>query len=780
MFENMRSLFSSLVAETAVRAPNNSLLGILLFLVVIGIGFFLFWRRVQPLVKLIRQGQPEDRSDQIGKRVGFFLTGWIFQKKLFRKLVPGTIHALLFWGFLIINVGVLYSIFYGMFPVHLPILSSRPLAVIIDLFLIVVLLSLVYFGIRRLFIKPRYLTMSKDGFIVITFITLSVVFEFLIEAFAWRASPSPETGYAFLGRRLGELLIPAASNWPTANEAPQNVRDLAQTLWSVFWWAKIVNVMVFLVYIPTSKHFHVITTIFNTFFQSTKPKGQLAKVENIEDLEHYGKSKVEDFTWKDLLDTTACTECGRCTQVCPANATGKPLNPKKIIIDLKTQLFNQSHIPLVGHSVSVGGTRNDGGENLDATVQAQAGTIVTTEGAADGGGAAYPPLPPLVGGMITQDELWACTTCRACMTECPVFIEHVPKIVDMRRYLVMEESEFPPEVTSLFNNLERNGNPWQIRPDERMEWASKMPFDIRVLAEMDEGQDVDILLWVGCMGALDQRNKKITQNLATIMEEAGLNWAILGPEESCTGDPARRIGNEYLFQMLADQNVETLNGYKEKHHLKKIVTACPHCMNSLKNDYPAFGLHFEVIHHTQLVASLIEEGKLTTGAGLDGKKVTYHDPCYLGRYNDVYDAPRFVLNSLGDGLKKATATLPGADGGSNPAASGPSKIEFVEMPRNKSKSFCCGGGGGRMWMEEHIGTRINETRVQEAVNTGADVVAASCPFCISMFEAAITNKDIGDKFKVMDITELVQASKQPRTAVSGAQSSSGSSPAPEE
>jgi Fe-S oxidoreductase len=743
-------------AEGNVRAPNNSIIGILIFLLVLGASLAVFAWRVKPLVQAIAQGKPENRLDNIPRRASFLLTGWLFQKKMFRRLVPGLAHAFLFWGFLIVNIGVVYSIFHGMFPVDLPILSSRPVAIMVDLFIAIVLITIVYFAIRRAFLKPKYLTITKDGWIVLTLISTGLIFELLIEAFAWRAVPKPENGYYPIGRRLGELLIPASANWPSPSEPPEAVRDTAQMLWTVFWWAKVATVAFFFTYLPTSKHFHVITSAIATFFQSTRPKGELKKVENIEDLEHYGANKVEDFTWHDLLDTTTCTECGRCTAVCPANQTGKPLNPKKIIIDLKQHVFAQSKIPLTGHGVGLGGTTNDDGKGIDYTVPIPTQWKIE-DGAADSGtppGATAPtPLPSLVGEMITHDELWACTTCRACMTECPVFIEHVPKIVDMRRYLVMEESEFPKEVQPLFTNLERNGNPWQIRPDERLEWVSKLEFEPRVLAELDEGDEVDILFWTGCMGALDQRNKKVIQNLATILEEAKLNWAILGPEESCTGDPARRAGNEYLFQMLAEQNVETLNDYKAKHKIKKIVTACPHCFNSLANDYPAFGLHFEVVHHTKLLAKLIEEGKIQAGDGLEGKKITYHDPCYLGRYNDIYDAPRFVLNSLGTGLKKA---------------------EVVEMPRNKSKSFCCGGGGGRMWMEEKIGTRVNQTRIQEAADTGAEIVAASCPFCVSMFEDGIKGKGLEDKLKVIEVTELLQMSRQQKQITVGAEAASPS------
>jgi Fe-S oxidoreductase len=712
-------------------APSNGPLGWLLFLVVVGTGFFLFGRRVAPLLKLIRQGKAENRTDQLTKRIGFFVTGWLFQKKLFRRPVAGTVHVILFWDFLLVNIGVLYSIFYGLFPIELPIIASRPVATIVDLSIVLIFFTTVYFGFRRAVLKPSYLTISKDGWIVITFINLSILTELLIEAFAWRAAPGVGTGLPPLGRRVGELLIPSAANWPSPTEAPQSVRELALHLWQLVWWTKIVVVLTFLVYIPTSKHFHVITTIFNTFFQNTQPKGALPNVENIEELEHYGKSKVEDFSWKDLLDTAVCTECGRCTQVCPANQTGKPLNPKKVIIDLKTQLFTQSAIPLVGHNVGLGAKHSTQGEALTATVVA--------EPAADSSSnLAIPTLPPLVGGMLTEDELWSCTTCRACMQECPVFIEHVPKIIDMRRFLVMEESSFPKEVTPLFNNLERNGNPWQQRNDERGDWTEKLPFEVKQLGALDEGAEIDVLFWVGCMGSFDARNKKVVQGLAMVLEEAGLNWGILGPEETCTGDPVRRIGNEYLYQMLAQQNIETINGYKESLKLKKIVTACPHCFNTIKNEYPQFGGHFEVVHHTQLVAQLVEEGRLKLSEEMDIKKITYHDPCYLGRYNDVYEAPRFVLNQLGSGLKK---------------------VELVEMPRHKDKSFCCGGGGGRAWMEEHIGTRVNQTRVQEAADTGAEVVAAGCPFCITMFEDGIKGKGLEGQLKVMDITELVELSK---------------------
>ncbi len=350
---------------------------------------------------------------------------------------------------------------------------------------------------------------------------------------------------------------------------------------------------------------------------------------------------------------------------------------------------------------------------------------------------------PLVGGAISEEALWACTTCSACMEICPVSIEHVPKIVDMRRHLVMEESEFPPEVTSLFNNIERNGNPWEISNDKRAEWAAGLDIPL-----MSEKPDADVLYWVGCMGSFDQRNKRVATAVAKILKAANVNFAILGPEESCTGDPARRIGNEYLWQMQAQQNIETLDSYgfnrtknaenghnghqngaaAPKH--RTIITACPHCFNTIANEYPQLGGDYEVVHHTVFIDKLLADEKLKLPEGFDQRKLTYHDPCYIGRYNGVYDEPRRVLTVLNSN-------------------------GVTEMGRNRNKSFCCGGGGGRAWMEEKIGKRVNQTRMKEALDTGAEVLAAACPFCITMFEDGIKGVEAEERFKVMDMAEIL-------------------------
>jgi len=458
-------------------------------------------------------------------------------------------------------------------------------------------------------------------------------------------------------------------------------------------------------------------------------------MENLEEREDYGVSKPEQFTWKQLLDGYACTECGRCNTVCPATNTGKPLYPKEIILGVKEALFVHSD-EILGENtlwskLGIAGVRADeNAREKEAHHQ------------------------PMVGGIISTEALWSCTSCRACMEICPVSIEHVPTIVDMRRHLVMEESDFPVEVTPLFNNIERNANPWEISNNTRAEWAAGL--DIPLMAE---NPDAEVLYWVGCMGSFDQRNKKVATAVAKILKAAHVNFAILGPEESCTGDPARRIGNEYLWQMMAQQNIEVLNGYglnvSEQQHAhatnghapgqsvasvagvvgvapihRTIITACPHCFNTIKNEYPQLGGNYEVVHHTVFIEKLLSEKKITLPAGFDQRKLTYHDPCYIGRYNDIYEEPRRVLSVL-------------------------NSQGVSEMRRHRSKSFCCGGGGGRAWMEEKIGKRVNQARVTEALETGAEVLAAACPFCITMFDDGVKGVEAQEQLQIEDISEIV-------------------------
>ena len=672
----------------------------------------LFSLRAGQLVTLLAKARPENRTDHIDDRIGEFFQNVLGQKGVLRDPLPGIAHFFTFWGFIVIQFGLLNLIlgaFNGTFPL---IGDNRVFAIILDVLVILVFFALIIFAIRRGLVRPKQLSSLLhgpwDGFIILGLILLVILTLALVEGFEFAAS----NGTAWTP--IGSVVGPWFSVAGTANDI---------VAYRFMWWLHIAVVLSFLIYLPRSKHLHLMATPFNIFFRSYKPKGALPLLENIEERDDYGVSKVEQFTWKQLLDGYACTECGRCNTVCPASNTGKPLFPKEIILGVKEALFVNSAAILGENSLysklGIAGIKADKTEEEKEAHH-----------------------EPMVGGIISTDALWSCTTCMACMEICPVAIEHVPKIVDMRRSLVMEESDFPAEVTSLFNNIERNGNPWEISNDKRAEWAAGM--DIPLLAENPEA---DVLYWVGCMGSFDQRNKQVATSVAKILKAAKVDFAILGPEETCTGDPARRIGNEYLWQTQAQQNIETLNGYgfnsaeQSNGHsasngtavaskTRTIITACPHCFNTIKNEYPQLGGNYEVVHHSVFIDTLRESGKLNLPEGFDERKFTYHDPCYIGRYNDVYDEPRRVLTVI-------------------------SSNGISEMGRNRNKSFCCGGGGGRAWMEEKIGTRINQNRVNEALETKAEVLAAACPFCITMFEDGVKGVEAEDKMKIEDISEII-------------------------
>ncbi len=588
--------------------------------------------------------------------------------------------------------------------------------------MIFVFIALLLFAFRRAVIHPKQLSSFLhgpwDGYIILGLIMLVILTLALVEGFQYAAYASAHgvvtANNSSAWTPVGTWLYP----WFGGLDA-----NTSTILYRVFWWLHIGVVMFFLIYLPRSKHLHLMATPFNVFFRNYSPKGALPLLENIEEREDYGVSKPVQFTWKQLLDGYACTECGRCNTVCPATNTLKPLYPKEIILGVKEALFAQSGEILGANSLY---------NRLGAAVVRADKTIAEKETHHE----------PMVGGIISNDALWACTTCRACMEICPVAIEHVPKIVDMRRHLVMEESAFPTEVTSLFNNIERNANPWEISNDKRADWAADLGIPL-----MAENPDADVLYWVGCMGSFDKRNQRVATAVAKVLKAAGVNFAILGPEESCTGDPARRIGNEYLWQMMAQQNIEVLDGYgfntstahDNGHHNgaaavvtkhRTILTACPHCFNTILNEYPQLGGNYEVVHHTVFIEKLMTDEKINLPENFDQRKLTYHDPCYIGRYNDIYDEPRHVLKVLNGN-------------------------EVTEMARHRNKSFCCGGGGGRAWMEEKIGKRINQTRVNEALDTGAEVLAAACPFCITMFDDGIKGVDAEEKMKIEDIAEIV-------------------------
>jgi Fe-S oxidoreductase len=479
--------------------------------------------------------------------------------------------------------------------------------------------------------------------------------------------------------------------------------------------------------------------------QPMKVDGKPLDFENIDELDEdaaLGVGKVEDFTWKGLLDFTTCTECGRCQSQCPAWNTDKPLSPKLLVMALRDNAHAKAPWLLASEEVRATGLEQAEGLSDHTKAAAAVEQLVGATGyqAGDPLGA-YTPYGP--DAVIDDDVLWSCTTCGACVEQCPVDIEHVDAIVDMRRYKNLIESAFPAELGTLFKNLEKNANPWGLAPRLRMDWAKGLDFEVpQVGADVEDLSEVDYLFWVGCAGAYEDRAKKTTRAVAELLHTAGVKFAVLGDGEACTGDSARRAGNEFLYQMLAQQNVETLNEVGAT----KIVVTCAHCFNTIKNEYPQLGGSYEVLHHTQLLNRLVRDKRLTPvarpdeapsdGAASTGRKVTYHDPCYLGRHNQVYAPPRELL-----------ATLPG--------------VEYAEMPRNQEKSFCCGAGGARMWMEEKLGTRINNNRTEEALATGADRIAIGCPFCKVMLSdglnAAIQDGKATDEVEVVDVAQMLLA-----------------------
>jgi Fe-S oxidoreductase len=640
-------------------------------------------RRAWLLFQLTRMGKPVDRLDDLPKRVemeGIVVLG---QRKLLQRLAPGIMHAFIFWGFLVLFttiVEALGMVFDPEFTIPL-VGHSGWLGAIQDAFMGLVLIGIVMaFTIRKIQRPDRFKGshLEEADFILIMILGVILTLAFLRGALiSLGESPYP-TAWTPISTGISHLFTPMS----------ERARD---TFRWIFLWAHLIVIFSFGVYVTYSKHLHIVTSAINVFFTKTRRRGYLRPLkidlESMDEDMSLGAATIKDLTWKEILDTYTCTECGRCQNSCPAWNTGKPLSPKLLIMNLRDQIMSE------------------GPKLLDA--KAEGGEIELT------------PLNPDV---VEDEVVWDCVTCGACVEECPVNIEHIDHIVDMRRNLVMAESRFPTEVGTLLRNIESSGNPWGMAQGTRGDWAKDL--GVRIL---DEGSEApEYLYWVGCAGSFDDRAKKISQAVVRVLQKAGLPFAILGPRESCNGDPARRVGNEYLYQTIVETNVATLNDHK----VRKIIVNCPHCFNTLGNEYPDFGGSYEVIHHTQLISRLMDEGRLRPTEEVDGL-LTYHDPCYLGRHNQVYDAPRKVLERI-----------PG--------------LRTVEMHRHKERAFCCGAGGARMWMEEPIGKRINMERTDEAVATGADSVGVACPYCLIMLDDGVKQKRT--ETEVLDIAQVVARS----------------------
>lgn len=657
----------------------------IIFIIIFAAAFAFLFYNLRRYTKYLLLGQKENRFDNIPQRIKNVLKIAFGQSKLLRDPTVGSIHFIIFWGFILFIFAVIEALiqgFYSPFTLEFlgPIYSA--ITIVQDIFGILVIISVLWALYRRFFMHIERLEVGTEGKMDAALILLLILFV-VVSMFGQNISLVAKKDFAlsaFEIRPISALLSPLffSSSGAAANLSFQ-----------IFWWLHVILVLVFMNYLPYSKHFHVITSIPNVFFKKIGKKQNALKTMDLEDeeAEQFGAADFEHLTWKQLLDGIACTECGRCTSVCPANQTGKLLDPRKIVVDIRKRTEEKAPLMLKG-------------------VEEQEGVLDKT----------------LVHDYISQDELWACTTCMACVQECPVTIEHVDSIVDMRRNLALMEGSIPQETNNVFKNLETNSTPWAFNHQDRANWAEGM--DIKTMAE---DPDAEYLFWVGCAGSFDSRYQKVTKAFADIMNKAGVDFRILGTEEKCNGDTARRLGNEYLAQMLIQENVEILNNYG----VKKIVTGCPHCYNILKNEYPDFGGNYEVVHHSEMIEHLIQEGKLEFKDEETKEKITYHDSCYIGRYNGVYDEPRNLIKSV-------------------------KGVDFVEMERSRDKGFCCGAGGGRMFMEETEGNeKVNENRTREALDLNPNTIASACPFCMTMMSDGVKSFDKEEDVNVKDIAEIV-------------------------
>lgn len=651
------------------------------------VSFFYF--NCERFFRSLKLAKPEKRTDNFWKRLSTTLKIAFGQTRILRDKNAGWLHASIFWGFLIFLFSASEALIQGFFPKFtwnfLGICYSI-ITISTDLFALAILAAVIYALWRRFAIKVKRLqgdsSEKLDAILVLGFIFI-IVSSLLLQNSA-HLQFVPPVEYAIHP-------VSAVLNSMIQFSSPQ-------TFYYIFWFLHIGTILIFANYLFYSKHFHVYTSIFNVFFGTENIPNKLETI-NFEDetIEQYGVREFTDLSWKSLLDGYSCTHCGRCTSVCPANQTGKILDPRRVIVEIRKRTEELTPILL---------KQNASGDIDSTDLSPEEKAIIGKK---------------FVGDYESTEALWECTTCGACMEECPITIEHVPAIVQMRRHLVMMESDFPSQLQTTFDNMENSGNPWGFPQAERADWAKDL--DIKIASEKP---NFEYLYWVGCPGSYDDNAKKVTRAFAQILKAANIDFAILGNEEKCNGDVARRTGNEYLANSMINENVEVLKNY----NVQKIITTCPHCFNIFKNEYPDFGLKTEVIHHTQLINQLIKEKKITLRENpIEKLKIAYHDSCYLGRYNQIYEEPRDILNSI-------------------------KNVELIEVERSRENGLCCGAGGGQMFMEETAGKRVNIERTEELTQSQPSCIALNCPFCNTMISDGVKTLQ-KEETQVKDIAQIV-------------------------
>ena len=681
-----------------------------------------FGRTMVRKIQLLKALEPTDRANHLKERLVNMVILAIGQKRLIgrtRERSSGIMHAFIFWGFCVLLIRSLTLYGEGFQEgFHLPFLGDDHLLgylyiTLKDIMEGIVLLMIIYAIFRRAVLKPKRLHNTFEAYLVLAMIGILMVSDLLLDGARYNLIQlynNPGGIHYFNNPQYGTEFLWTPISVGAATLISGLSAEANATILVAMFWLHICTQLTFLNILPLGKHFHVITALPNVFLKSLGYPHEKTKLLDLEDEaaweeESLGINHIHQLNWKQGLDLYTCTECGRCKEVCPTYTTDKPLNLYEFNDKLKRELLENADNIIKRSKLS---SRI---EQCEDSGQIEKIREQITE---------LNSKKQLIGEVIAEDTLWACTTCRACEEVCPVTIEHVPRIVAMRQGQVLMAEAYPKELNPALKGLERNGNPWGIGYDKRADWAEGLG-----VKTMAEDSSVDYLFWVGCAGSFDDRSKKVSKSLVQILQKAGISFAILGVEEKCTGDFARRVGNEMLFQMMAQENIETLNNYG----VRKIITACPHCLNTLKHEYPQMGGNYEVIHHTEFIEQLVKEGKIKLKQSLAGA-LTYHDPCYLGRYNNIFDQPRSILRSI-------------AKGG------------FKELERHGRESFCCGAGGGRMWMEEAIGKRINLERAEEIVDRQVANVAVGCPFCLTMIEDGMKELEKEEEIKTQDIAELV-------------------------